>query len=209
MDQNLKEKIESINNIFLFIQTINNSKSWKEINGWFTENDAISYQSIVSRYLNGNFAEIGSWKGRSFSSVFHILKLCGYKNIYTIDTWNGDKDSGYEFSQYHEVVAKDIFDEFTTNLKNLGFDGQYTPIKLPSTEASKQFDDEFFDIVFIDADHSYDAVVEDIRAWLPKVKKDGILCGHDILHIDVRKALEDEAVVYTTVPDNIWFHIKK
>ena len=39
--------------------------------------------------------------------------------------------------------------------------------------------DESFDLVFIDADHKYSSVVDDIKAWWPKVRKGGILCGHD------------------------------
>lgn len=38
------------------------------------------------------------------------------------------------------------------------------------------------DIVFIDGDHSYEAVFADIRAWWPKVRLGGILCGHDYPH---------------------------
>jgi len=34
-------------------------------------------------------------------------------------------------------------------------------------------------MVFIDANHKYQHVKEDIMAWLPKVKDSGILCGHD------------------------------
>jgi len=37
----------------------------------------------------------------------------------------------------------------------------------------------WFDIVFIDADHSYEGVKSDIHLWLPKVKSGGILAGHD------------------------------
>ena len=35
------------------------------------------------------------------------------------------------------------------------------------------------DLVFIDGDHSYDAVVDDIEAWEPKVRPGGVLGGHD------------------------------
>jgi hypothetical protein len=44
-----------------------------------------------------------------------------------------------------------------------------------STEASKEV--ESADMVFIDGDHSYESVKEDILTWLPKTKK--MICGHD------------------------------
>ena len=34
------------------------------------------------------------------------------------------------------------------------------------------------EIIFIDGDHSYDAVKLDIKSWSPKLKNDGIICGH-------------------------------
>ena len=39
--------------------------------------------------------------------------------------------------------------------------------------------DGFFDFVFIDANHSYEAVREDVAAWAPKVRSGGIVSGHD------------------------------
>jgi len=33
--------------------------------------------------------------------------------------------------------------------------------------------------VFIDADHSYDRALEDLRLWTPKVRAGGVVCGHD------------------------------
>ena len=50
---------------------------------------------------------------------------------------------------------------------------------MTSIEASSKIENESLDICFIDADHKYEAVKADILAYLPKVKKGGILCGHD------------------------------
>jgi len=63
-----------------------------------------------------------------------------------------------------------------------------------STEASKDVPDNSLDLVYIDANHEYEFVMDDIKYWLPKIKKGGIICGHDY-DIDsrdgVRKAVED------------------
>jgi predicted O-methyltransferase YrrM len=50
---------------------------------------------------------------------------------------------------------------------------------MTSVEASKTFEDKSVDFVFIDAGHTYEEVVEDIKSWLPKVKKGGFIGGHD------------------------------
>lgn len=48
-----------------------------------------------------------------------------------------------------------------------------------SLKAATLLSDHTFDLVFIDADHSYEAVRADILAWRPKVKRGGVLGGHD------------------------------
>jgi predicted O-methyltransferase YrrM len=54
--------------------------------------------------------------------------------------------------------------------------------------------DHTLDFVFIDADHTYEGVCADIKAWWSKVKQGGALCGHDAAHPNfpgVSKALDD------------------
>ena len=41
------------------------------------------------------------------------------------------------------------------------------------------FDDEYFDFVYIDGDHSYEAVIKDLDSWYPKLKEYGVMCGDD------------------------------
>ncbi len=62
-----------------------------------------------------------------------------------------------------------------------------------SDEAAKDFADESFDLVFIDADHSEEWVLRDLAAWLPKVRAGGVIAGHDYgapHHPGVKRAVD-------------------
>lgn len=86
-----------------------------------------------------------------------------------------------------------------------------------SKTAAGLYPDETFDFAFIDANHSYRHVRQDIQLWLPKIKKGGLLTGHDIDgmgdhqgYFGVRKAV-DEAFgkdIVGVLPGHVWW-IKK
>src|SRR5262249_23492137 len=80
---------------------------------------------------------------------------------------------------YKEEASSDLFSVFSQNVKRVNGQHIVKPLAMPSLEASRLFADESLDLVFIDANHGYSHVKQDIRAWLPKVKVGGILCGHD------------------------------
>lgn len=52
-------------------------------------------------------------------------------------------------------------------------------MRMSSEKSSKIIADKSLDLVFLDAQHEYDKVKQDIELWLPKVKDGGIICGHD------------------------------
>lgn len=52
-------------------------------------------------------------------------------------------------------------------------------IKAKAAEIAVIFDDGSLDFVYVDGNHTYQAVLEDIALYYPKVKKGGLICGHD------------------------------
>jgi len=89
------------------------------------------------------------------------------------------------------------------------------PIRTTSIEASKLYEDNSLDFVFIDASHKYVDVKDDIKSWLPKVRKGGILAGDDIIWGGVEKAVKELLPEYQTAREffrvkhkMIWIHTK-
>lgn len=131
------------------------------------------YKAIVEQCQNGSkIVEVGSWKGRSTS--YMAVEIYNSKKdieFYCVDTWEGGPDH-----QGREELS-DLYNIFLHNMKPV--EGYYTPLKKTSLDASKEFEDNSLDFVFIDASHEYEDVKNDIMAWLSKVKPGGILAGHD------------------------------
>ena len=91
--------------------------------------------------------------------------------VHIVDTWGGNPFDG------SEDQSTDAYSKFTSNMSLLA--RPYQAHRMTTNEAAGLFKDESLDAVFIDADHSYEAVKMDIENWMPKVRKGGILAGHD------------------------------
>jgi hypothetical protein len=52
-------------------------------------------------------------------------------------------------------------------------------MRMFSTDAVKFFGDEYFDWIYIDANHKYKYIKENLHIWTPKVKVGGLITGHD------------------------------
>ena len=81
-------------------------------------------------------------------------------------------------------------------------------IKAPSHEAASKVSDDSLDLVFIDAQHTYEHVKEDIHVWAPKLKDGGIMGGHDLYDASfpgVRQAVEETGLEYEADAGHTWW----
>lgn len=146
---------------------------------WFYDGEKF-YRDIVKKYPTGShFVEVGCWKGKSSAYMAVEIANSGKKIKFDcIDTWNPfiNPDANL-YKERHKEDSENLYQIFINNMKPL--EELYTPIRTTSIEGSKLYADESLDFVFIDACHYYECVKEDISAWYPKIKKGGILAGHD------------------------------
>jgi hypothetical protein len=146
---------------------------YQNLEGWFT------FPSLYNTLINvipenGKFVEVGVWKGKSFS-YFVVENINNNKNIttYAVDTWEGSP----EHTNDSCIITKTLYEEFISNMSSVA--DKFIPMRMTSEQASKQFEDNSLDAVFIDAQHEYEPVKRDLELWYPKVKSNGIFCGHD------------------------------
>jgi hypothetical protein len=84
-------------------------------------------------------------------------------------------------------------------------DHRFKIIRKKSNLAYLDFENNSIDAVYIDGNHSYEAVMEDIKYWSPKVKEGGLLIGDDYLAFEgVKKAVNDSFSHFNEV-GNTWF----
>jgi SAM-dependent methyltransferase len=165
---------------FLSTNNSNNLSDVNKVDGWF--NYYPYYKSILKDLPNKfEMVEVGSWLGKSTIGMALMNKESNKDcKIYAIDTWEGsDEEYHKDMIQKLSKQNKTLYEKFISNIEQFNLQDVVVPIKNTSEEASKQFEDNSIDIIIIDAAHDYDNVYNDIKHWLPKVKKDGILAGDD------------------------------
>lgn len=124
--------------------------------------------------LNSRVCEIGV---RTGSHLNAIVRGADPDEFVGIDSWTDDpvvsrNDSGSSQAQLDEL-------ELRVRQKFSKYGERGRIIRNYSFEEVKHVPDEYFDYVYIDADHSYEAVKRDIADWFPKVRPGGVLAGHD------------------------------
>ena len=118
--------------------------------------------------------EVGVLTGRN---LFYLLNNVPNLSIVGVDPYvpfeGGDKNSKY---------PKKVMDDMYHTVKAKAEKHNCSMMRMSSEIAVSFFKDDTLDFVFLDGNHKYDYVVQDIKNWLPKIRKGGYLIGHDWQH---------------------------
>ncbi len=144
----------------------------KKITDFSTRED---FLKIFPKHSVG--AEIGVFKGE-FSVL--IAQIVQPKKLHLIDVWWKLFGEHYpdwgDYTDFGKLKTKDAFD----NAKNLlaGFDGVSFHVD-NSIDCLNSFENNYFDWVYLDSSHSYEDTHRELEVLRSKVKKDGLIAGHD------------------------------
>jgi hypothetical protein len=142
--------------------------------------------------LNGRICEVGVREGGNFENLIK----CNPELAVAVDCWEEVQDK----PEYNDIGLSQIMldDQYQRVVDKFGSLPNVSIVRNFSIESAEMFPDGYFDYVYIDSAHTYDEVVKDINAWYPKVKKGGILAGHDYFP-DTRIWRGDPCGVYQAV----------
>ncbi|MEX0909993.1 MAG: class I SAM-dependent methyltransferase [Candidatus Paceibacterota bacterium] len=138
-------------------------------------------RSDLAKLFQGKGAEIGVEQGM-FSEV--ICQNSPGVKLYCVDAWA-------PYRAYVDHRRKDKLERFYWRTRKRLHKYGCKVVRKPSMEAVKDFENQILDFVYIDANHSYEFVKEDLREWAKKVKPGGIVSGHDYKVIPSRKGYYD------------------
>jgi len=125
-------------------------------------------------------AEIGVWRG---DMAYKLLKRLQNLTLYLVDRWEAPPpdDSFYSLPTQISRLPDECFKQALTVTKQkvCRYRNRVRVLQGHSVEMAGRVEDGSLDFAFIDADHTYEGCLADIRAWYPKVRPGGLIGGHD------------------------------
>lgn len=190
--------------------------------GWFNGFDIQSYRKLAMGVpRGGRIVEVGAYMGRSICSIrdqimarnLRVTLSDSFKVVVQDDAseYQSQRRLSLALKRLHLInndevlfpykpvpLPKTVKVTLLQNLEDWELNMRVTLDPRSSVKVASAFNDRTVDLVFIDGDHSYDGVITDIYAWWPKLKRNGVMAGHDytavggtILYHEMRIALWD------------------
>jgi cephalosporin hydroxylase len=155
--------------------------------GWFSFSEL--YNRVVDEAPPGSWlVEVGVYHGLSLRHLAHAAKAAD-KNLTVvgIDWFRGSPEHR---DHVDALPGRNLAGAALETLLTAGVADDCALIAAPAARAAKFIPDGACYMVFIDGDHSFEGCMSDIRTFLPKVMRGGIIAGHDyFVYPGVRQAV--------------------
>lgn len=170
--------------------------------GGFNSQDYYNFEHLILKHAITELTilELGSWTGTSACLLAYYAKnFCG--KLFCVDNFKG----GENLFNIGNFGAKNILE------MHLIYYDLYKYVEIIEADSHipvNKFPDDYFRIIFIDANHGFDYVKRDIETYLPKLKSGGIMLGHDYGHSSVKDAVQVCLPKHLSY-NNIWYYEKE
>lgn len=137
----------------------------------------IVFPNMTRKHLSRLFRKLGFKIGVEVGVEQGLYSECLSKcnpgvKLYSIDAW-------IAYKGYRDHVSQEKLDGFFEKTKERLAPYNCEVLKAWSMEAVKQFEDRSLDFAYIDGNHEFQRVTNDIAEWSKKVRRGGIVSGHD------------------------------
>ncbi len=130
------------------------------------------WEPFMRKYNCQRITEIGVLEGQNFKRMIEHNP----EKAVAVDAWINDGVVSRDDLGYPQERLNQMHNKFKMEMAEKPFVQIYREY---SVYAVSHFPDEYFDLIYIDADHSYEGCLKDIEAWYPKLKKGGFFIGDD------------------------------
>jgi len=163
-------------------------RTWHDIPGFFDFED-IYDQAVREAKPGDTLVEVGTFLGKSAAYMADRIRASAKEvRFYVVDPWDPTEYENWWIDirkdppapwPVEELYGKPLVEAFEHCIRSVGATDWIRPSRASSVSVAEIFSDRTLAFVFIDANHLYEGISADIRAWRPKIKPGGILAGHD------------------------------
>lgn len=139
---------------------------------------------LILKYNLKYGCELGTLTG---DLLFALLDNLSFLSMIGVDIW--EKQNTNVYNEYQYVDWAQMYQDVLSKAK--AYTGRLQLIKGLTHDVVDQVEDNSLDFIFIDANHSYKTVKQDILLWMPKVVYSGLITGHDLGREGINQALDE------------------
>lgn len=162
-----------------------------DVTGWFPVENREELERLIHEHNVRTVVEVGTFLG--LSAIWFAARV---ERVVCVDRWyepaNAPNGNNLVSTLEAAKLPKDFFDVFRNNVLRAGVQDKIFPIRGDSNAVHELVEEA--DLVYIDADHSFEGCSSDIRLYAPKARK--VVCGDDYLVWDSFRVIEAVKSIY-------------